>query len=83
MRIFSCPEQFYFISLFCSEYFVQDSLSKQSFGFNLAKSPSNLNFSTFFYINKAFLKSFWEIYSRSIAPPNLMVLCKKCLEYLI
>ena len=31
---FSCPVQFYLISLSCSKYFVQDCLSKQSFGIN-------------------------------------------------
>ena len=37
--------QFYWTSLFYSKYFVQDCLSKQTFGHNLVQSP--LNFKTF------------------------------------
>ena len=38
---FSFLVQFYWISPFCSKYFVRDYLSKQIFGPNLAQFPSN------------------------------------------
>ena len=58
---FSYPEQFYFIALFCSNFYAQDSFRKQSYGLNSAKSPSNFNSLTFLYIINAFLESFRKI----------------------
>ena len=51
---FSFPVQFYWITPFCSKYFVRDCLSKQIFGSNSAQSPSNSNFLTFFITPKHF-----------------------------
>ena len=51
---FSSPVQFYWIIPFCSKYFVQDCLSRHIFGPNLAQSPSNFNFVTFFITPKHF-----------------------------
>ena len=51
---FSSPVQFYWIIPFCSKYFVRDCLSKHIFGPNLAQSPSNSNFLTFFITPKHF-----------------------------
>ena len=58
---FSCPVQFYCISLFCSKYFAQDYLNKQNFGLNSAQSPSNLIFFYILYIIKAFLRTISKI----------------------
>ena len=44
---FSLPVHFCWISLFCSKYFAQNCLSKQSLGLNLAQYPSSLIFLTF------------------------------------
>ena len=38
----SCPVQFYWISLFCSQYFALDYLRKQFFGIKLGQSSSIL-----------------------------------------
>ena len=51
---FSSPIEFHWNSLFCSKYFVQDCLSKQSFGLNSSQSPSNLNSLTFCTPSKHF-----------------------------
>ena len=43
---FSCPVQFYWTFLSCSDYFVLDCLSKQMFCHNLVQSSSYFNFLT-------------------------------------
>ena len=53
---FSFPVQFYWITLFCSKYFVRLSLSKQIFDPYSAQSSSNSNFWTFFVTPKHFNK---------------------------
>ena len=84
---FSCLIKFYWISLFCSKYFVQDYLSKQSFGFNSSQSPSNLNFFDIFIL--CIIKRISIILKQNIKQvkgvtlPNLMVLCKQYFSYLV
>ena len=48
----SCPAQFYWISLFCSQYFAQDYLSKKIFGLKLARSFLNFYFLIFCMLSK-------------------------------
>ena len=51
---FSSPVKFYWISLFCFNYFVQDILSKKILALNWTESPANLNFLTFCISSKHF-----------------------------
>ena len=48
----SCPVQFHWISLFCSQYFAQDYLNKQIFGLKLAESSSKFDFLRFSMLSK-------------------------------
>ena len=82
---FYCSVQFYWISLFCSKYFIRDCLSKQAFGYKTAQCPSN------FILFRHFLKlhSISSIFNKNVKQdsrveiPTLMVLSKHYFVYLV
>ena len=78
---FSCPIQLYWISVFCSKYFVQ---GRPNIGLNSCQSPSNLNFLTFCISSKFFL----HLQGKYKASPssyafNFSGLCKQYFAYLV
>lgn len=89
---FCCHFKFFFIFLFCSNYFQRDYLQKQIYAYKLFKSPSNLNISTNFCnfniedncktteLQKTFkFKQFKQPYFLHVQPRSKINITKICL----